>query len=490
MDELVGKYLGQYEIVSLLGAGGSARVYKAYQQSMERHVALKVLPLPGYESRAFADRFAQEARLIANLEHPNIVPIFDFGEDKGYMYIAMRLVEGGTLADLLDGKPFSLDETHAIVSQVGSALQYAHSQGVVHRDIKPSNLLIDKHGNCMITDFGLAKVLEPAARISMTGTVIGTPAYMSPEQILAEEVDGRSDIYSLGAVMYELLTGLPPYKAESTAIVFIRHIQDPLPPAREFNPALPESIDIVFEHALAKRRDERYAQANDLVQALSGAMEGTLPLAPGVAPAAPRVSRRWLVALLPIVLVGLGLVAAAGFGGATFYLRVQDERATATNVSSDLRALSAAATAAQLQLDALRATLFASGGGRPAPTATTAASVAPATRTALAGSVSTTTLRPTATETATATATSTRGAGPVAAQGTIIFRECRGWEGTLTFGQADPRSLHAFGTLTFTVPRGDYRLHIDWTDHGDSNVDTSWTVRAGNQVVDFGDKCN
>ncbi len=223
------------------------------------------------------------------------------------MYIAMRLVEGGSLADMLDGKPLSLYLACDIITQVGSALEYAHSHGVVHRDIKPSNLLIDEHGNCMISDFGLAKVLSPSAPISMTGTVIGTPAYMSPEQIMSEEVDGRSDLYSLGIVLFEMLTCLPPFKADSTAIVLIRHIQDPLPSARLLNPQLPLAVERVLEKTLAKKPDERYKSANDLVAAVSHATSGDEAEVVVEETSVPQFSRRWLVALLPLGLIILCL---------------------------------------------------------------------------------------------------------------------------------------------------------------------------------------
>ena len=271
------------------------------------------------------------------------------------MYIAMRLVEGGSLADMLHGKPFSLYLARDIITQVGSALEYAHSQGIIHRDIKPSNLLIDEHGNCMISDFGLAKVLSPSAPISMTGTVIGTPAYMSPEQILSEEVDGRSDLYSLGIVLFEMLTGLPPFKADSTAIVLIRHIQDPLPSARMLNPQLPLSVERVLEKTLAKKPDERYKSANDLVAAVSHATSGDASEVV-VEASVRQFSRRWLLALIPLGLIILLLIGGLGFGGTTLFRRLQGERATATHIFQQLQQAQEAGTAVEEKLDGVRAT--------------------------------------------------------------------------------------------------------------------------------------
>ncbi len=496
-DDLIGKRIGQYEIAGLLGEGGAARVYKAFQPSMERYVALKILLIPGFAGRQFSERFAQEARVIASLEHPNIVPVFDFGESDGYMYIAMRLVEGGSLADMLDGKPFSLYLAHDIITQVGSALEYAHSQGVVHRDIKPSNLLIDEHGNCMISDFGLAKVLTPSAPISMTGTVIGTPAYMSPEQIMSEVVDGRSDLYSLGIVLFEMLTGLPPFKADSTAIVLIRHIQDPLPSARLLNPQLPLAVERVLEKTLAKKPDERYKSASDLVAAVSHAISGDAAEVTVDEASPSQFNRRWLLSLIPLGLIVLLLLGGLGFGGATLFRRLQGERTTATQVFLQLQQAQEAGTAVEEQLYGVRATqaailgaLQSESDALPATSVVVRTEQVAATQTGVAGAASTTILRSTATVTPTPTETPTpRRVFISVSDGTITFRECRGWEGTFTFGQAAPRSLHARSSLTYTVPPGEYILRVSWLNHSDFNVDTIWEVRAGSQIVEFGDQC-
>ena len=258
-----------------------AAVYRAYQPGVDRTVALKILPRHYAADPEFVARFEREARLIAKLEHPYILPVHDFGEADGYTYLAMRFVESGTLADLLkNGQPLSLAQMQRIVGQVGDALDYAHSQGVIHRDIKPSNILIDGRGNCLLTDFGIAKMMEGDTHLTRTGGVIGTPAYMSPEQITGQALDGRSDMYSLGIVLYEMATGRVPYQAETPPAVLVKHLHDPLPLPRSLNPALPESVERVILKSLAKQPQDRYATMGDMVRALHSDNQAALPAAP------------------------------------------------------------------------------------------------------------------------------------------------------------------------------------------------------------------
>jgi len=220
-----------------------AAVYKAYQPGMERYVALKILPRYFASDPQFIGRFHQEAKVIAKLQHPHILPVFDFGEADGYTYLVMPFVESGTLADLMHGQPLPLPRIRSIISQVGDALDYAHAHGLVHRDVKPSNVLVDERGNCLLMDFGIAKIVEGTAQFTETGGIVGTPAYMSPEQGLGQELDGRSDIYSLGVMLYEMATGRPPFDAETPMAIVIKHIHDPLPPPRTINPALSEALE-------------------------------------------------------------------------------------------------------------------------------------------------------------------------------------------------------------------------------------------------------
>lgn len=234
------------------GLGKMPAVYKAYQAGVDRYVALKVLPRQLSEESQFIGRFEQEAKVLVGLQHPHILPVFDFGEEEGYTYIVMPLIEADTLADKLQGQPRSLDEIERIISQIGDALDYAHSKGLIHRDIKPSNILLDERGNCLLTDFGIAKIYEATAKFTKTGGLIGTPNYMSPEQGSGERVDRRTDIYSLGVVLYEMVTGQVPFRAETPVAVVLKHIQAPLPPPRTLNPSLPEAIERVVLKALAK----------------------------------------------------------------------------------------------------------------------------------------------------------------------------------------------------------------------------------------------
>jgi serine/threonine protein kinase len=267
MEELSGKQLGQYRIVGLLGRGGMAEVYRAYQPGMDRYVAIKVLPHADTSDPNFLNRFRQEARVIAKLEHPNILPVYDYGEDAGYTYLVMRLVETGTLGDLLQGRPLPLDRIGKILNQVGAALDYAHARGVIHRDVKPSNVLIEESGNCLLTDFGIAKIVESTSQFTMTGNFVGTPQYASPEQGLGKELDGRSDIYSLGVILYEMATGRPPFDADTPMGLVVKHVHEPLPPPSSLNPALPPSVESVILKALEKDRLARYASASELVEA-------------------------------------------------------------------------------------------------------------------------------------------------------------------------------------------------------------------------------
>jgi hypothetical protein len=252
-----------------------AAVYKAYQPGMERYVALKILPRHFASDPLFVDRFEQEAKVLAKLQHPHILPVFDFGQVDGYTYIVMPFLQSGDLTDLLRDSALSLAQIRRIISQVGDALDYAHAHGLIHRDVKPSNVLLDERGNCLLTDFGIAKILESGSKLTVTGGIIGTPAYMSPEQGLGEKVDGRSDIYALGIMLYEMGTGRVPYQAETPMAIMIKHLNDPLPPPRRLNQALPETVERVILKALAKQPQDRYATAGEMVRALQAAIPET-----------------------------------------------------------------------------------------------------------------------------------------------------------------------------------------------------------------------
>ena len=280
MEDLTGKQLGPYRVVAPLGEGGMAAVYKAYHANMDRYVAVKILPQLFAKDPQFVGRFKQEAQVLAKLQHPHILPVFDFGESEGYTYIAMPFVETGTLTDLLQGKPLPLAQICNLISQVGDALDYAHTRGLVHRDVKPSNVLVDERGNCLLTDFGIAKIVEATSKFTGTGGIVGTPAYMSPEQGRGDKVDSRSDIYALGVVLFELATGRVPFDAETPIAIVFKHIQDPLPMPSLLNPALPDAVERVILKALAKSPADRFATASEMVRALKAAIPDVAPSTP------------------------------------------------------------------------------------------------------------------------------------------------------------------------------------------------------------------
>jgi tRNA A-37 threonylcarbamoyl transferase component Bud32 len=271
MEDLSGRQLGTYKVLAPLGQGGMAAVYLALQLSVNRQVAVKILPRHHAGDAEFVARFRREVSILAMLKHPGVLSIIDFGESEGYTYIVMPLVEGGTLAGRLTGEPLPLDEVTRIIGQVGDALDYAHGKGVVHRDLKPSNILMDERGNCLLSDFGIARVSGGGAHLTMTGTQIGTPTYMSPEQAEGQPGGPASDIYSLGVVLYELVTGRVPFEGDTPIAIAVKHVTATVPPPRSRNPRLPADVEAVVLKALARAPGDRYATARDLVAALSTA---------------------------------------------------------------------------------------------------------------------------------------------------------------------------------------------------------------------------
>ena len=291
MENLTGKELGQYRIVAPFGEGGMASVYKAFQPGTERYVALKILPQHYANEATFHERFQQEAQIIAKFQHPHILPVFDYGEQDNFAYLVMPLIEGGTLAKLINGGTLELSQVRTIISQIGDALDYAHSYGVVHRDVKPTNILIDERQNALLTDFGISKIIGDMINLTGTGQIIGTPAYMSPEQIKGELIDGRSDIYSLGIVLYEMVTGRTPYRADTPPALYVKHLLDPLPPPSTIIPDLPEPVEKVILKSLAKDPNDRYQTAAEMVQAIKRAIgvgpRATVAAVPAITPDPP-----------------------------------------------------------------------------------------------------------------------------------------------------------------------------------------------------------
>ena len=284
MEDLSGQTLGPYRLLNRIGAGGMATVYRAYQPNMDRYVAVKVLPREFAQDPAFVGRFEQEARTIAKLEHRHILPVYDYGEDGGVTYLVMRYIDAGTLKDLIERGPVDAPAAAQLTAQVAEALGYAHRLGVIHRDVKPSNVLLDQGGDTYLTDFGIARLVEVVSRFTGSGQLLGTPSYMSPEQGQGQPVDHRSDIYSLGIVLYELVTGSPPFEAETPIAVVLMHIQDPLPPPRQFDPAIPEEIERIILKATAKSPDDRFQSADDMARALRDALNAAVTRAHAAPP--------------------------------------------------------------------------------------------------------------------------------------------------------------------------------------------------------------
>jgi ligand-binding sensor domain-containing protein/tRNA A-37 threonylcarbamoyl transferase component Bud32 len=275
MNPYIGKRLGSYQLLEQIGQGGMATIFKAYQPSMDRYVAVKILPAHFTEDESFVARFTQEARTLAHLEHPHILPVHDYGEQEGITYLVMRYVDAGTLKDLIVQRgPLEPDETARILGQVCRALGYAHSQGIVHRDVKPTNVLIDERGDAFLTDFGIAKLVAGTAQFTATGAVVGTPAYMSPEQGMGQPLDHRCDIYALGVMLYEIVTGRVPFDAETPLAILMQHVNAPLPPPRQIKPSVPEAVERVILKAMAKLPADRFQSAEEMGETLHRAVAG------------------------------------------------------------------------------------------------------------------------------------------------------------------------------------------------------------------------
>jgi serine/threonine protein kinase len=257
MENLVGKSFGRYHITDRLGEGGMASVYKAFDTNLERYVAIKVIRRDR-EDDSFLKRFQREAKALAHLDHPYILKVLDYGEEEGMPYLVMPLVAGGTLKESLK-QAMPYQEAAALLAPVARALEYAHSQGIIHRDVKPANILISQSGAPVLSDFGVAKILEKMETTQLTGTGvgIGTPDYMAPEQWLGQ-ADKRTDIYALGVVFFQMVTGKLPYSADTPAAVLLKHMNDPLPQPKTYVPDLPDAVDSVIYKALAKDPTERF----------------------------------------------------------------------------------------------------------------------------------------------------------------------------------------------------------------------------------------
>ncbi|MFQ6015527.1 MAG: protein kinase [Anaerolineae bacterium] len=272
MTFVPGENVGPYRIIEQLGQGGMATVYKAYHAALDRHVAIKALHPAFKGDPNFMARFNREAKIVAKLNHPHIVPVYDFSEHEGTPYLVMRYIEGRTLKVILGEEgACPLDKVMEIMVPVGEALTYAHSQGVLHRDIKPSNIMLTAAGEVFLTDFGLARMAQAAETTLSRDMMIGTPQYISPEQAKGEVPDHRTDIYSLGVVLFEMLTGRVPYSADTPYAVIHNHIYSPLPLPSKIKPDIPSRIEQVVLKALAKRKEDRYDSISTMINALTEA---------------------------------------------------------------------------------------------------------------------------------------------------------------------------------------------------------------------------
>jgi len=269
MNTWSGRTIGNYQIAEEIGQGGMATVYRAYQTQLERWVAIKIMHTTEASGKEFLARFRREARAVAALRHPNILTIYDYGEEHGIAYIVMEYVPGGTLKAHLTGQPMEWPDVAMLVIPVGRALAYAHSEGIVHRDVKPANILLARPDWPVLADFGLVKLLGHQRGITQPGVSVGTPAYFSPEQAAGEDVDHRSDIYSLAIVLYELLTGRLPFEADSPIETMLRRLHESPTPPRRLNPRITPQLEAVIMQALARDPAARYPTMEALVNDLS-----------------------------------------------------------------------------------------------------------------------------------------------------------------------------------------------------------------------------
>ncbi|MEI7554065.1 protein kinase [Candidatus Chlorohelix sp.] len=290
------KQIGTYEVRGVLGKGGMAIVYRCYQPNLNREVAIKVMSARFIDDAATVERFKREAFAIASLHHPNILTVFDTGQFGDVPYIVTELLSGKTLRERL-GKPLDLNYASRILLQVASALDYAHENGIVHRDVKPSNVLLDQRDRAVLSDFGIVKLLNDSAsrHLTATGIGVGTPEYMSPEQGMGDALDGRSDQYSLGVMLYEMVTGVTPFRADTPIAILMAHVNRALPDPRQHNPELSPEVVEVLHKVLAKNPNDRYKSCTDFAMTFEHAIQNptmNVPLRPISPEPEPTISAR------------------------------------------------------------------------------------------------------------------------------------------------------------------------------------------------------
>ncbi len=305
---------GRYQIIEELGKGSMGIVYKAHDPQIDRLVALKVLRQDRLTSDDFIHRFLKEAKAIGRLSHPHIVTVYDVGEDHGTIYIAMEFLEGRPLNQVMGERRLGLREIIEIGIQAAETLDHAHQKGIVHRDVKPSNILLQTSGQIKITDFGIAHIEDPSASVqTQAGEILGTPAYMSPEQVMSRPVDGRSDLFSLGIILYELATGKRPFGGENLAAIFNSITQEiPSPPVR-INPEIPLEFSQIILKCLNKKQEERFQSGKTLAEALKTTLQKMEPVA--VETEASKRSKNMFLFIIGIILL-------LGIGGILSYLYI------------------------------------------------------------------------------------------------------------------------------------------------------------------------
>ena len=312
-----GNTLGNYQIVEKIGAGGMGAVYKAYQASLGRYVAIKVLPPQTAGDPAFADRFAQEARAIGKLRHPNIVTAFDFTQQDDIAFLVSDYIDGGTLADQL-GSPLPLEYAMGVLGPIAGALDYAHARGVVHRDIKPQNVLLTREGTPVLTDFGLAKIVGPGSGMTQAGSLMGTADYMAPELAGGAESAGpAADQYALGIIAYQMLAGRHPFPSDNPLSALMAHVNKPVPLPSQLGVVLPPGVEAALLRALAKRPEDRFARSGDFIRALAGSQFSvptppptTFP--PPTSPSQPPIAAAAVVAATPVAGAPSPLLSPSG----------------------------------------------------------------------------------------------------------------------------------------------------------------------------------
>jgi DNA-binding beta-propeller fold protein YncE len=326
-----GQTIGQYVIKKKIGEGGMGSVYLAEQPAVSREVVVKVLASDFAATPGAVDRFKREADMIARLEHPHILPVYDFGEVGGSLYLVMRYMRGGSLADRLESRSLTRDQLLAYLDQIAQALDFAHARGVIHRDLKPANILLDELGNAYLADFGLAKSVEGTRDLTATGSILGTPAYMSPEQARGEKLGARSDVYSFALLLYRGLAGRLPFDAGDPWALIQKVLTEDPPSILDYAPRLPAGVDDALRDAMAKDPERRPGRATEVLKSVRMALEGTASAVPPAVPsgrasaaasraassgraavsvpaARPRAGMRWAIAGIGLLVVGAVIV--------------------------------------------------------------------------------------------------------------------------------------------------------------------------------------